>query len=234
MPKAIAKYSITAWNERVSLAERITPSKAIRTKYVDFGKPRKVVKPKNKKVVTHPLTLEERLEIRKEVETETAERSLLSRLTLERRKLLLEDDLPPLPLIERISAPEYQPPAPLPNIDFHKTKILKRIKEFEPLLEATKARVDPLFKKLQEDDDDEHLGIAGRVPLDDRNILWKWFNRLDSLYSTLDTRGHELTNHEWRDLKGALKRIGKVSFKDLDSRLTEICKELVKLNITLP
>ena len=64
--------------------------------------------------------------------------------------------------------------------------------------------------------------------------IWKWWDRLQTLGDELDKIGPDIKVTQWRHFKGDLKRIGKVSFKDLDSRLPEICNELAKLNITLP
>ena len=78
MPKAISKYTVNARNEYLSLQERITPSKAIRTKYAEVGKRRVAYKPVFKKIVTPTLTLKEHLEIVREFERESAEKALQS------------------------------------------------------------------------------------------------------------------------------------------------------------
>ena len=232
MPKA-NKNTIRAWDESkpVPLLERISLSKETRQKYADVCKPRKVVKPKSGKPVIHPLTLQERLELVREREEWCAERALLSRITLERARLIdrIEARQAPLEVPPAPEKEEYKPPAPLPEgIKFKKTAVLHRIKDYDVLISATRQRLIPLFKKLNEK---EH---AARVPEEVMDNIWKWWDRLQTLGDELDKIGPDIKVTQWRHFKGALKRIGKVSFKDLDSRLPEICNELAKLNITLP
>ena len=232
MPKA-NKNTIRAWDESkpVPLLERIQVSKEIRQKYANVCKRQPVTKPKSGKVITYPLTVEERMELVREREEWCAERALLSRLYIEKARLAdrIAARQEPVPELPQPRTEEYKPPAPLPtNIKFHKTAILARIVDFDKLISATRQRLIPLFKKINEK---EH---AEKVPGDVQENLWKWWERLQELGENLETLGHNIKASEWRHLKGALKRIGKVSFKDLDSRLPEICKELAELNITLP
>ena len=159
------------------------------------------------------------------------------------QKLKLEDRLSdsptttPTPLADRISAPapNIHIPPPIPStLHFHKSKILLHIEEFQPLLLTTVVRLEPVFRILDKEDLNEDLGLAVRVPPEIRDGIWEWFLRLQDLNADLDTIGHKLTNAQWRGLKGALKKIGKVSFDNLKNRLPEICSDLAQLNITLP
>jgi hypothetical protein len=102
------------------------------------------------------------------------------------------------------------------------------------MLEATLDRFLPLFRKLQDDDEKEFTGEDYRVPRSTRNELWGLFLGLQGLYLGLDEIGHDLTNAEWRKLKGALKRLGKFELKSINTQLPEICERLKALNITLP
>ena len=88
--------------------------------------------------------------------------------------------------------------------------------------------------KLNREDDNEHYGLTVRVSREVRDSLWSWYSHLEELYADLEVIGHKLTNAEWRRLKGALKCIGKVDFTQLNTRLPDICNELVALSITLP
>ena len=146
-------------------------------------------------------------------------------------------DVSPLPLKDCItftSPPVHIPPPLSEELQFHKIKLLLQIKEFRSLLETTTIHLQPLFTKLNEVDAEEDQGYAAKVFLEHRECLWGWYNHLEDLYENLDKEGHKLTNAEWRKLKGALKRIGKVSFEDLQNRFSDICAELVELEITLP
>ena len=50
----------------------------------------------------------------------------------------------------------------------------------------------------------------------------------------LDEIGHKLTAKEWIILKGAYKYLKNVDFSKLATRVPEICKALLELNITIP
>ena len=102
------------------------------------------------------------------------------------------------------------------------------------MLQPVKVRLDPLFTKLNQVEEEEHLGHAVRVPREVRDVLWSWWNDFEDLYEALEDKGHKLTNKQWRNLKGALKKIGGVSLEGLSHRLEDICKELAGLNITFP
>lgn len=237
MPKILAKYSVTTRNEYLSLQERITPSKAVRTYVSTIGVPRPLYKPKQRKVVPHTLTKEESNRLSKEFQEEAAEKSLISRLTLEKRRLDQRLSDPPLPLIDRITEVDinYQIPPEVPKtLHFRKKPILVRLKEVYPILEATKIRLDPLFDKLNADDIREDQGFPARVPSEVRDNLWTWYDGMQEWYKQWDVKGHKLTHHQYRYLIGPLKKIGKVKFTSLEERFVDICTELAGLNISFP
>lgn len=238
MPKVLGKYSVTAKNEPSgSLIERIAPALPIRAKYSNLCAPRKVYRPRTTRLRTQPLTLQDRMEIVEDAKTRASERSLLSRLTIEKRRLIdrITDPPPTLDTAEPSPRHEYQPPAPIPSdIHFRKTKIQLRIEEFKPMIRATLDRLDPLFLKLDRVDGLEDKGLRLRITEDDRKELWYWYCNLQDLYNEIDEKGHRFTAKHWRQLAGVLKRIGKVSFNDLSDRWVDICKELVEMKIRLP
>jgi len=113
-----------------------------------------------------------------------------------------------------------------PELHFHKTKKLLHIKEYKELLEPTLDRISPFFTKMSENK------IWAENPQYDS--LWKWFNQLQDVIIELDDIGHKLSAKEWRMLKGACKRLKNVDFSKPASRVPEICKALLELNITIP
>ena len=239
MPKVIAKYSVVAKNEATSLLERITPCKDTCIKWSNTFVPRKAPKPFHEKVRTRTFTPEELEFFREDWLLRVAEMNLKSQFAAEERRreqLINRISDPTPPLIDRIAPRnEYVPTAPPEKeLKFHKTKILARIKEFEPVLEATKTRLDPFFFALRHEDSREDLGLSFSVPAEVRTELWGWWDRFQVLYDELRTLGHDLTNAQWRQLGGAIKRIGRVSFEDLDNRIPEISQKLADLKITLP
>lgn len=239
MPKEYRDRRTFAQDKSTGLYERIIVHKATRQKFARVGAPHRTKYPRIITPKTHSLSLEERLSFTEYHQENLATSSLLSRLTLERRKLQDRIDNPPPTLADRIRDPLPEPeihiPPPIPStIRFHRTKLLHRIKEYEPMLEATLDRFLPLFRKLQDDDEKEFTGEDYRVPRSTRNELWGLFLGLQGLYLGLDEIGHDLTNAEWRKLKGALKRLGKFELKSINTQLPEICERLKALNITLP
>ena len=62
----------------------------------------------------------------------------------------------------------------------------------------------------------------------------KWFNRLQDFTLELDEVGHKLTSKEQRLLKGACKCLKKVDFSCPATRVSEICKNPLELNISIP
>jgi len=113
-----------------------------------------------------------------------------------------------------------------PELHFRKNKKLLRIKKYKELLEPTLDRISPFFTKISENktwaEDPQY------------DSLWKWFNRLQDIIIELDEIGHKLTAKEWRILKGACKRLKNVDFSKPATRVPEICKALLELNITIP
>ena len=113
-----------------------------------------------------------------------------------------------------------------PELHFHENKKLLHIKEYKELLEPTLDRISPFFTKMSENktwaEDPQY------------DSLWKWFNRLQDIIIELDEIGHKLTAKEWRVLKGACKRLKNVDFSKPATRVPEICKALLELNITIP
>jgi len=113
-----------------------------------------------------------------------------------------------------------------PELHFRKNKKLLHIKEYKELLEPTLDWISPFFTKMSENktwaEDPQY------------DSLWKWFNRLQNIIIELDEIGHKLTAKEWRVLKGACKHLKNVDFSKPATRIPEICKALIELNITIP
>lgn len=177
-------------------------------------------------------TLEERILQVNRCKSKTSDKGLKMRNWQVSAGLQSHLTTPPPPLIERLEVTQQLPP-----LHFHKSKILLRIQEFNPILEATINRLAPLFSKLREEEDGEHFkGNAVRVLPEVKDSLWAWWDRLQDLYHNLedDKVGHSLTNKEWRQIKGVCNRIKKVPLGNPSSRLVETCTQLHGLNITLP
>jgi len=113
-----------------------------------------------------------------------------------------------------------------PELYFCKNKKLLCIKEYKELLELTLDHISPFFTKMS-----ENKTWAEDLQYDS---LWKWFNRLQDIIIELDETGHKLTAKEWRILKGTCKRLKNVDFSKPATRVPEICKALLELNITIP
>jgi len=113
-----------------------------------------------------------------------------------------------------------------PELHFCKNKKLLHIKEYKELLEPTLDYILPFFTKMSKNktwaEDPQY------------DSLWKWFNRLQDIIIELDEIGHKLIAKEWRILKGAYKHLKNVDFSKLATRVLEICKALLELNITIP
>ncbi|KAF7797200.1 hypothetical protein EIP86_008392, partial [Pleurotus ostreatoroseus] len=205
--------------------------------YADVCKPCKVYKPDERPLVSRILSVEEYAKIRQEQAQHLADRDLLSRLLVKSRKL--EDRLttPPPPLIERLAprTPAYEAPAPLlKQVKFRKHKIFKRIEGYKGLVDPTITRLKPFFAKLNERM--EGPGTSVKKMAEDKRLepIWNWYNQLAEIKDIITGEGHEFRVSAWRQLKGACKRIGKVSFENLDSRLDEICNELIVMDIQVP
>ena len=113
-----------------------------------------------------------------------------------------------------------------PELHFHKTKKLLCIKEYKELLEPTLDHILPFFTKISEN----------KTQAEDSqyDLLWKWFNQLQDIIIELDKIGHKLTAKEWRMLKSACKCLKDVDLSKPATRVPEICKALLELNITIP
>jgi len=113
-----------------------------------------------------------------------------------------------------------------PEIHFHKTKKLLHIKEYKELLEPTLDHISPFFTKIS-----ENKTWAENPQYD---LLWKWFNQLQDVIIELDDTGHKLSAKEWRMLKGTCKHLKNTDFSKPASRVPEVCKALLELNMTIP
>ena len=112
------------------------------------------------------------------------------------------------------------------NYIFKKTKKLLCIKEYKELLEPTLDHILPFFTKMSEN----------KTQAEDPqyNSLWKWFNQLQNVIIELNEISHKLIAKEQRILKGAYKHLKNVDFFKLATRVPEIYKALLELNITIP
>ena len=114
----------------------------------------------------------------------------------------------------------------LPELHFCKTKKLLCIKEYKELLEPTLDCILLFFTKMSKNK------TWAKDPQYDS--LWKWFNQLQDVIIELDKIGHKLTAKEQRMLKGTCKCLKNVDFFKPATRVPEICKALLELNITIP
>jgi len=112
-----------------------------------------------------------------------------------------------------------------PELHFRKTKKLLCIKEYKELLEPTLDHISPFFTKISENktwaEDPQY------------DLLWKWFNQLQDVIIELDKIGHKLIAKKWRILKDTCKCLKDVDLSKLATRVLEICKALLELNITI-
>ena len=233
MPKIIAKYSVTANNKPLSLIERITPSKAIRAKYTNLGKPRKVYNPPHIPHRYTPMTLEERIQNKEDYVQHIAERTLLSRLVSERNRLDRPDQSPITVDPEDVVTftPEVKPLDP--DVHFKKSKIMKRVDETRPLFEATKKRFQPLLDLLDEDDDRRDEGEEQLCPNEVRSKLWDVYEDFQKCFNQFDTQDRQRWEHKkWRCVIGAMKRFSRFKMESLKENYVEICTKLVELNLT--
>lgn len=239
MPKAITKNTVFAKNEPLGLRERIDISKETREKYKDVCKRRPVPKPRNIKVVTHPPSpghLERYID---DMIAKTVSHHLLVRTrTLAER---LANPPPPLltritdnrPLAERIGDHIDEMKEKYPEIDhslsFKKKFRERRIKEHTSMLNPTIDRLLPVFKYL------DTAEAYDKIAKEDIDSAWVWFSQLQDLSIHFETVGHQWkTNKPWRDLKGLCKRVRNVNMKDFNRRKTEIAREVIKLDLTVP
>ncbi|KAJ8078195.1 hypothetical protein PM082_020694 [Marasmius tenuissimus] len=194
------------------------------------------ITPVNKRSTT------ETLQLQQEAREHTQRLSLLARMGLEKRRTLLQrlssppPPVNPLSLLERI---EYQIPEPIPNhLHFRRTKNLRRIPEYQPLLAACIKRMDRIFHELSFEESQAKLGGPPmRIPVELANRVWEKYDRLQDFYHGIDKTeelGHKMSNTQWRQLKGAIKMFKKVSLHDLKDRLVEICQEIDNLDVIFP
>lgn len=243
--KSIRKNTIIAQNKPLGLLERITLSPDTRAKFTDVGKRKPVPQPVSDKVYTRPLTEEEKEEIATTFLQDCVRKTILSKLLTESHAL--EDRIKKnraeeetRSLLERMEVtprPEYQAPEPIPEkLHFKKRSTVARQPEVWKKVESTKKRLDPLFKRLDDEDSREDAGLSTQVPLEVRDKCWKVFNDLQDIYDDYDEYTRRWGTKQWRYLMGACKRIGKVEFRasDLSTRLPDICKELAQSNVQFP
>ena len=113
-----------------------------------------------------------------------------------------------------------------PELHFCKTKKLLCIKKYKELLEPTLDRILPFSTKTSENK------TWTKDPQYDS--LWKQFNQLQDIIIELDKIGYKLIAKKWRILKGICKCLKDVDFFKPATRVPEICKVLLELNITIP
>ncbi|EKM50672.1 uncharacterized protein PHACADRAFT_32679 [Phanerochaete carnosa HHB-10118-sp] len=123
--------------------------------------------------------------------------------------------------------PHIQGHASMPLSDFINFKILEHAKELIPLLEAVHTRFAAVFMCLNTD-------AADQVPCGDADKCWKMWNEFQDLYEGFAWRAKYWNSKQWRNLRGALKRMYKVKLIGLESRLPEICKELAEKQFSFP
>ncbi|KIK54792.1 hypothetical protein GYMLUDRAFT_1021811, partial [Collybiopsis luxurians FD-317 M1] len=203
------------------------------------GAPCRIPKPYYRRPQTKVFTPEEEMELLLNHDQNLDQLRQLADLFSERKQLIHQIQHPPT-LEECLSSPppfhssSYKPPPPIPeDLHFKTHDTVTWIQEVDNVLLATKICLEPIFKELNKEDEREDYGIAVRVPLEHRDHLWRWYSHLEDLYES-DQVGCTLTHKEWREVTGACKRIGKVSFHNLSHRLPIICRNLVDLQITLP
>lgn len=139
------KYTATAKNEPASsLLKCIKLSAAIRIKYAELSKRRLQSKSIHEKVITQPLSLTDQFQ------DHTKSWALLLHLTGQRCLLNCITKAGPF---NKVPDPHVSTPPPhvqpdLLGLHFHKSKILKRVQEVMPLIEATNARLWLIFDQL--------------------------------------------------------------------------------------
>ncbi|EED77152.1 predicted protein [Postia placenta Mad-698-R] len=221
MPKA-KPFIVTAKHEPTGLLERITIHNT--HKFDDVGKPRRIVCPTIKPLIRCPFNPERAEKAKHDIE-ELALRAHL----FKKQQLLDRISDPAPPLIDHIDMQagpsyEYEPPKPLPDIHFQRTKILLRTSEYNEMFAATADRLELVFARMEKEEGSLEPEVVAKVR--------RMGDGFDELYHGLEKKARRLTNRHWRVIKRDLKRIGHVSFEDLSSRLPEICNELASLNIT--
>lgn len=187
-------------------------------------------------VKTPLLSEERRKELQDEAFTEALDRLLVHKLTM--NKLSLDQRLTEPPsLIDRISKPTTitEVPASIPNnIHFRKSKILLRIKEFQPMIDAVQTILDDVFIRLNEIDKNEGTEIARQIPERDRVFLWNWWDRFQDISNGLEEERHKFTNAEWRRFRGAMKQIKGISKDKVDIKIKKLVLVLKHPGAKLP
>jgi len=238
MPK-VKKSDVTYYHHDITLApEHVVFTKEAKECTKHIGHPTKHYKPPpSVPLVQHILLKEEYAEIRKEHEEHMSNMSLLNRLTKERDSLE-KRIASSTSLLDRITPCETKLPTfsqPIPtSLHFKQTKKILRIDEFQSIIRPTLNRLEPVFKALQSRVDSLPLPQEKLVEEELNDPIWEWFNRLQDIEMNFEEIGHKFKNSDWRKLKGACKRISKVSFNNPATRLVDIRKELLSLDITLP
>ena len=130
MPKERRSHNkVIAKNKSTGLFERIILTPETKQKFAKVGAPRKTIKPKWFHPYSHPLSLQEQMELLAEREEQATNQTLLAQLVFEKQHLKDRISSPPPPLIERLSSPsppKIHIPPPIPaDMHFKQTKILK-------------------------------------------------------------------------------------------------------------
>ena len=220
----LGRHTIVARNCVTGLLERITPSKEIRDRFKNVGKPRKVVRPKNLPLIRR-IDPEFQAIKAQEHDEDLARMAMLSCLLIKKHRLedrIALNNTPagsPLPVQQEI---QFNIPDSLPQ--FKKTKILNRQEEYNRMLEATAIRLQRLYDRLvvETKNDDEPA-----IPHIDK--LRAIFTRFDNINRSFDEEYQQkLTHSQWRALKRDLKRVGKIDMTSLGTRWRTICMTLVE------
>ncbi|EED77375.1 predicted protein, partial [Postia placenta Mad-698-R] len=160
MPKA-KPFIVTAKHEPTGLLERIAIHNT--HKFDDVGKPRRIVRPTIKPLIRRPFNPERAEKAKHDIE-ELALRAHL----FKKQQLLDRISDPAPPLIDRIDMQagpsyEYEPPKPLPDIHFQRTKILLRTSEYNEMFAATADRLEPVFARMEKEEGSLELEVVAKV-----------------------------------------------------------------------
>ncbi|KAF9799116.1 hypothetical protein IEO21_10617 [Rhodonia placenta] len=160
MPKA-KPFIVTAKHEPTGLLERITIHNM--HKFDNVGKPRQIVRPTILPLIHCPFNPERAEKAKHDIE----ELALHAHL-FKKQQLLDHISDPAPPLIDRIDMQagpsyEYEPPKPLPNIHFQRTKILLRTSEYNEMFAATADRLEPVFAWMEKEEGNLEPEIVAKV-----------------------------------------------------------------------
>ena len=234
-----APYTIPARNEVTGLRERITTSKATRDKFMNVGKPRKVVKPRSVPLIKRldpeyrEMIAEDQHEHDKSLARkrrwaeEIQQNSLLKRLNVKKADKL--------PLLQRITSEE--PPSTsttyrIPEKKIRKISTDKRHDDYKVLINATQTRLDSLYKRIKEEEYDltQHPNKHIQERYESVAKLIDYVDQVVGIFKDKDLSTH-LTNADWRKLKRDVKAIGRISFDNLDRRWDFIAESLAELEV---